>query len=96
MSTSDDIDSAGVADEDDRSPKPPARVDLNRSDERVLSYLVRNGADYPALIAGHTGLHVSYVERRIEVLAESGLIEAVSGETVYRITAAGRDVVVDA
>ncbi|WP_418280944.1 DUF2250 domain-containing protein [Halorubrum sp. DTA98] len=71
---------------------PSPEIDLTRSDRRVLSYLVESSADYPALIAGNTGLHVAYVERRIESMVEAGLIEDVSGEVVYRITAAGRDV----
>lgn len=66
-------------------------ADLNRSDERVLTYLAGGGADYPALIAGNTGLHVPHVEKRCDALAEAGLIEPVSGEVIYRITDTGRD-----
>ncbi|MWV63809.1 DUF2250 domain-containing protein [Halorubrum sp. JWXQ-INN 858] len=68
---------------------------VTRSDARALAYLVESGADYPALIAGNTGLHVAYVERRLTTMAEAGLVEEVSGEVVYRITTAGRDALDD-
>lgn len=65
--------------------------DLDRTDERVLRYLLESGADYPALIAGNTGLHVAHVERRLETLTESGLVEPVSDEVVYRVTERGSE-----
>ncbi|MFC6613992.1 DUF2250 domain-containing protein [Halopenitus salinus] len=65
--------------------------DLDRTDERVLRYLLESGADYPALIAGNTGLHVAHVERRLETLAETGLVEPVSDEVVYRATERGSE-----
>ncbi|QLG61317.1 DUF2250 domain-containing protein [Halorarum salinum] len=67
-------------------PEPGTLTDTDR---RVLGYLRESGADYPALVAGNTGAHIPLVERRISVLVDRGLVEAVSGETVYRITAAG-------
>lgn len=66
-------------------------IDLNSTDERVLAYLADSGADYPALIASNTGLHAPHVERRVDALADAGLVEAVSDETIYRITAAGEN-----
>ncbi len=81
-------------DGDDRS-RPTSddseSVALNVSDRRILRYLDGSTADYPALIAGNTGLHVGYVERRIETLSTSGLVEPVSGEVIYRITRLGRE-----
>jgi DNA-binding IclR family transcriptional regulator len=68
-------------------------ADLDRTDERVLSYLQECGADYPALIAGNTGLHVAHVERRLETLSDTGLVEPVSGEVIYRLTDEGTEVI---
>lgn len=70
--------------------------DLNSTDERLLAYLAADGPDYPALIASNTGLYVGNVERRVETLREQGLVEDVSGEVIYRITADGRSVLADA
>lgn len=67
---------------------------LTDADERLLRYLRGVRADYPALAAGNTGLHVSLVERRIAALEAAGYVEAVTGETVYRITPAGEEALV--
>lgn len=67
-------------------PEPSSLTDTDR---RVLSYLQDSGADYPALVAGNTGVHIPLVERRISVLVEHGLLERVTGESIYRITADG-------
>ncbi|WP_435124336.1 hypothetical protein [Halobaculum sp. D14] len=69
----------------------PPSATLTDADRRVLAYLAADGPDYPALVAGNTGLHVPLVERRIESLTALGYLEAVSGESIYRTTAAGRD-----
>ena len=90
MSTSNDPISSG-ADPPDGSPARDH--ELTRTDDQILEYLAAAGADYPALIAANTGQHVTYVERRIEWLADRGLVEAVSGEVVYRSTGAGRDAI---
>ncbi|WP_253736473.1 DUF2250 domain-containing protein [Halohasta salina] len=65
---------------------------LTPADRRILAYLAVSGADYPALIASNTGLHVPLVERRCLVLEAAGLLEPVSGEVIYRLTAYGRSV----
>ncbi|MDZ5812435.1 DUF2250 domain-containing protein [Halorubrum sp. AD140] len=71
-------------------PASDARsVDLTRSDERVLAYLVDVGTDYPAFVASNTGLYLAYVESRLDALEAAGLVERVSGEAVYRATDAG-------
>ncbi|WP_313694511.1 DUF2250 domain-containing protein [Halorarum halobium] len=67
-------------------PEPSTLTDTDR---RVLAYLRESGADYPALVAGNTGAHIPLVERRIAVLEDLGLLEAVTDESVYRITPAG-------
>ncbi|SNR50383.1 DUF2250 domain-containing protein [Halorubrum vacuolatum] len=89
MSTSD-----GLPERDDRSVELGEAVtglDLTAADERILAYLDRAGPDYPALVAGNTGLHVAYVEKRIAMLAAAGFLEPVSGEVIYRITDPGHD-----
>lgn len=78
-----------------RSPEgeaEPVDPELTRSDERVLAYLVGDGAEYSALIAGNTGLHVAHVDRRLKALRDAGLVETASDGTAYRLTERGRDV----
>ncbi len=65
---------------------------LSTADRRILQHLAASGADYPALIASNTGLHIPLVERRCEALEAAGLIEPVTGEVVYRMTEYGRQV----
>jgi len=67
-------------------------VTLTPADRRILQYLSTSSADYPALIASNTGLHVPLVERRCLVLETAGLLEPVSGEVIYRLTDRGRSV----
>lgn len=66
---------------------------IRPADRQILEFLSDTRADYPALVASRLGIHTPYVERRCEVLAEHGLIEAVSEEVVYRITARGMEYV---
>ncbi|MFC7096908.1 DUF2250 domain-containing protein [Halobaculum marinum] len=68
----------------------PRPIDLSDADQRVLRHLRDAGADYPALVAANTGLHIPLVERRIAALEERGFVEAATGERIYRITEAGR------
>ena len=65
---------------------------LSTADRRILQHLSTSGADYPALIASNTGLHIPLVERRCETLEAAGLVEPVSGEVLYRVTEYGRHV----
>ncbi len=65
---------------------------LSTADRRILQHLAASGADYPALIASNTGLHIPLVERRCEVLEADGLVEPVTGEVLYRVTEYGRQV----
>jgi DNA-binding MarR family transcriptional regulator len=64
--------------------------ELTRSDERVLAYLADAGTDYPAFVASNTGLYADHVESRLDALEAVGFVERATGETVYRITDAGR------
>ena len=74
---------------DDREANPET-PSLTRSDERLLAYLDDVGTDYPAFVASNTGLYADHVESRLEALAAAGLVERVTGETVYRLTDVGR------
>ena len=69
--------------------RPASPSEFTDADERILRHLRAAGADYPALVAGNTGLHVPLVERRIALLEAEAYVEAVTGETIYRITGAG-------
>lgn len=63
---------------------------MGPADEEILRELHEQRPDYLPLVANRLGMHLGYVERRCDELVERGLIEAVSGETVYRTTALGR------
>jgi hypothetical protein len=64
---------------------------LRNLDERILTHLVTEGPEYPALVASSIGAHAPLVERRCEALARRGLVSAVTGEVVYHATAEGRE-----
>jgi predicted transcriptional regulator len=64
---------------------------MHTADHRILDYLRRERPDYAPLIANRLGMHLKYVEQRIEVLCAYGLLEAISGEVVYCITERGID-----
>lgn len=68
-------------------------ITLSTADWRILQYLSSAGADYPALIASNTGLHIPLVERRCDALEAAGLVELVSDEILYRLTEYGRSMV---
>ena len=63
--------------------------ELTDADQRVMSFLHTNGAEFPALIASNTGLYVTLAERRCSFLEEAGYIESVDEATVYRLTDRG-------
>ncbi|MFB6072369.1 MAG: hypothetical protein ABEJ88_05305 [Halobacterium sp.] len=60
------------------------------ADRAIVEFLADEDAEYPAIVANRIGMHAPYVQRRCEELAERGLLEAVSGEVVYRLTEDGR------
>ncbi|WP_331236234.1 MarR family transcriptional regulator [Natronorarus salvus] len=62
---------------------------MQPGDEAILEFLLDNPPEYAPLIAGGIGMHHTNVERRCRVLAESGLLETVSEEVVYRLTERG-------
>lgn len=59
------------------------------ADPTILEFLAERDPEYPAIIANRIGMHAPYVETRCEELADRGLVEAVSGEVVYRLTERG-------
>ncbi|MFB6269232.1 MAG: DUF2250 domain-containing protein [Halobacterium sp.] len=59
------------------------------ADPAILEFLAERHPEYPAIVANRIGMHTPYVEARCEELADRGLVEAVSGEVVYRITERG-------
>lgn len=63
---------------------------MRPGDGRILERFDEERAQYPALVGTVLGMHLPYVERRCEELAARGLLETVSGEVVYRVTADGR------
>lgn len=68
---------------------------MHPSDERILRYLENNPPDYVPLIANRLGMHLGYVEGRVETLVEHGLVEPVSGESIYAVTDRGERYVAD-
>lgn len=69
--------------------RPSSPPEFTDADERILRHLREAGADYPALVSGNTGLHAPLVERRLALLEAEAYVEAVTGESIYRITDAG-------
>lgn len=62
---------------------------LHPADERILEYLAEHPPDYAPIVATRLGMHLRYVERRITVLADRGLLRAVTAEVVYTTTTKG-------
>jgi DNA-binding IclR family transcriptional regulator len=62
---------------------------MRPADEEILRALHESRPDYLALVANRLGMHLGYVERRCAVLVKEELVEAVSGEAVYRTTDLG-------
>lgn len=61
------------------------------ADERILQHLHENPPDYVPLIANRLGMHLGYVERRVETLVEEGLVEPITGEEIYAVTEKGKE-----
>ena len=59
-------------------------------DERILWYFESNPPDYVPLMANRLNVHLEYAERRVELLAEHGLLEPVTNERIYTTTDDGR------
>jgi hypothetical protein len=62
---------------------------LRPTDVAILDHLSEHGLDYPAVIAAAHAVDTDRTRRRADALASRGLVESVSPEVVYRITARG-------
>lgn len=65
------------------------------ADARILQYLSENPPDYVPLIANRLGMHLGYVEQRVEVLVDHGLVEPVTDEVIYAVTDRGEEYLSD-
>jgi predicted ArsR family transcriptional regulator len=63
-----------------------------QTDTAVLDSLARAQLAYPTVIAHRLDRRRENVQARLDELAERGLVEAVTAEPVYRVTAAGEHV----
>lgn len=59
------------------------------ADERILRFLSEHPPDYVPLIANRLGMHLGYVERRVDALVDHGLVEPITGEAIYDVTERG-------
>jgi DNA-binding Lrp family transcriptional regulator len=62
---------------------------LHPADERILSYLSEHPPDYVPIVANRLGMHLRYVERRVDILVDRGLLRPVTGEVIYTATEKG-------
>ncbi|MEF8777603.1 MAG: hypothetical protein V5A36_01695 [Natronomonas sp.] len=62
---------------------------LHPADERILSYLSEHPPDYVPIVANRLGMHLRYVERRVDILVDRELLQPVTGEVIYTATEKG-------
>jgi len=62
---------------------------LRPTDAAILDHLSEHGLDYPEVIAAAHSASTGRTARRADALASRGLVEPVSPEVVYRVTAHG-------
>lgn len=62
---------------------------MHPADERILSHLSENPPNYIPIVANKLGMHLGYVERRVETLVELGFLQPVSEEVIYAVTDLG-------
>ncbi|WP_458190177.1 winged helix-turn-helix domain-containing protein [Haladaptatus sp. NG-WS-4] len=58
-------------------------------DVKILVSFKRMQPEYIPLVANRLGIHLSYAERRCELLTDHALIAPVTEEAVYRVTDRG-------
>lgn len=63
--------------------------DMRAVDTFILQDLLNEQPDYIPLVANRLGLHLAYVESRCDLLIEYDLIQPVTDELVYTVTARG-------
>lgn len=59
------------------------------ADETILRYFAEHPPEYVPLVANRLGMHLGYVEGRVERLVREGFLVAITGEVVYAITDEG-------
>lgn len=65
---------------------------LHPVDEQLLGTLAGEGVEYAPVLAATIGVAPTFADQRVERLVEQGLAERVTPEPVYRVTAAGHEV----
>ncbi len=63
---------------------------LHPVDEQLLARLADEGIEYVPVLAAEMGVAPGFAEQRVERLVEADLVERVTPEPVYRVTAAGQ------
>ena len=58
-------------------------------DIQLLVSFKRTQPDYVPLVANRLGIHLSYAERRCDILTEHAFITSVTDEAVYQVTDKG-------
>jgi len=58
-------------------------------DEQLLATLRERRLEYPSVVGATVGVHPAFAAQRFERLQEQDLVEGVTPETVYRVTARG-------
>jgi DNA-binding MarR family transcriptional regulator len=66
---------------------------LRSVDVRILEYLRDRPPEYVPLVANRLGVHLGYAEGRFDHLVERGLVRAVTNESTYTVTEAGRSAI---
>lgn len=61
-------------------------------DVSILEHLHEAEPDYAPLVASRLGVLPDFLDGRCEQLVQTGLVEPVSGEVVYRVTRRGERV----
>jgi DNA-binding IclR family transcriptional regulator len=62
---------------------------LRPADREILRYLAENPPEYVPLMATRLGLPLGHANERTASLVDRGLVEPVTNECIYRLTAAG-------
>lgn len=68
---------------------------MHPGDRRILQCLRDHSPEYAAIIANRSGMAPTYVERRLEVLTESGFVDRESDGVVYGLTGRGERYLTD-
>ena len=64
-------------------------------DVKILVSFQRAQPEYIPLVANRLGIHLSYAERRCDLLSEHALITSVTEEAVYRVTDQGEALITE-